>query len=43
MVAIEGLEEQHFIAWIEEGHGGGMESAGGSGRGENFVVGIIIK
>jgi hypothetical protein len=43
MVAIEGLEEQHFIAWVEEGHRSGMKSARRSGRDKDFVVGIVIK
>ncbi len=36
MVAVEGLEEQHFVARVEQRHGGGMQ-AGGGARGHQHL------
>ncbi len=41
VVAVEGLEEQDFVVRIEQGHGGGVESAGGAAGDEDFSLGVV--
>ena len=40
MVPVDGFEEQDFIAGIEEREASGVESAGGAGGDEDFLLGI---
>ena len=41
VVAVEGLEEQDFVAGVEQGHGGGVEAAGGAGGDQDFGLGVV--
>jgi len=40
VVAVEGLEEDDFVAGVEQGHGGGVECAGCAAGDEDFAVGV---
>jgi hypothetical protein len=40
VIAVERLEEDDFVAGIEEGHAGGLEGTGGSGGDEDFALGV---
>jgi hypothetical protein len=41
VVAVERLEEEDVVARVEQGHGGGVETAGGAGGDEDFGFGVV--
>ena len=41
MVAVERLEEQHFVAGIEQRHGRGVQAAGGAGGDQDLGLGVV--
>lgn len=41
MVAVKGLEDEDFVAGVEQGHGGGVEAGGCAGGGEDFSLGVV--
>ena len=43
VVAVERLEEQHFVAGIEQRHGGGVQAAGGAAGDQDFALGVVVE
>ena len=43
VVAVKRLEQEHFVAGIEQGHAGGVESAGGSAGHQDFGFRIVAE
>jgi hypothetical protein len=41
VVAVERLEEQHLVAGIEQGHGGGVQTASGAGGDQDFGLRVV--
>ena len=43
VVAVKRLEQQHFIAGVQQRHGRGMQSGGGAAGHKHFRLGVILK
>jgi hypothetical protein len=42
VIAVERLEENDFVSWVEEGQAGRVESAGGACGDENLRGGVSL-